>query len=491
MSQLYVVCEFGLEAGRILIGSVHGGRLQISETRHFPNTPVQEGNSVHWNIPEVYEELLQGLRCVGDYEEPVRGISCVSWPGAYLLFDAEGALIMPTYHHHDPRSEIGINKVRSSPEIDQLFDETGMHPVEGSMLFQLASETPKRMRQAGQILPIADGFNFLLSGVARIDASMASASQLYNPATRQWSEQLLRLVGINARQFPEVVPCGTVLGPLRDEISQSAKLEKPNVLTACSDQMAAMLMGLPLKQQEKWAFLQPGKMTVMGAQTTEPVLTDEAHDLSFSSQLAYGGCVNLYKRTNGLGILDACAQYWETQNRAMDLELLSHLAGSAPPFESLIDPNDPRFITPNDMPLKIQAYCKETNQPEPRKPGPIYRCILESLALMYRKMLSETQQLTGREVDRVHVLNGKSHSLLNHFIANALQKPIVIVSPDSAAIGNILVQALTIGDLKTADEARDLVLRSLKPEVIAPHASIWDMAYDRFISLAPTAVAAE
>jgi len=246
------------------------------------------------------------------------------------------------------------------------------------------------------------------------------------------------------------------------------------------------LMGLPFSLEEDWAFLYPSKMTVMGAQVAGPLLSDEAHDLSFNNLLGYAGSVCLYKRTNGLAILDACLQYWEAQNRAMDLELLSHLAGSTPPFESLIDPADPRFFTANDMPLKIQAYCRETGQPEPRKPGPIYRCILESLALMYRKMLHETQSLTGKQVQRVYVLDGKRHSLLNHFIANALQRPIALASPDSCAIGNILIQALTLGDIQTLEQARDLAANSFEPEVIAPHASIWDMAYDRFMALAPS-----
>lgn len=486
MRQLYVVCEFGLDTGRVVTGTLSKGRLEISETRRFANIPVTQDASVHWNIPELYDEVLQGLRSVWDYEEPVAGISSVSWPGAYMLIDAEGALIMPTYHHCDPRLEQGIAKIRSSAEVDRLFDETGTHPLNSSMLFQLSSEASKRLKQAAHVLPIADGFNFLFSGVPATDPSMASATQMFNPATGAWSEQLLRLSGVPPRLMPQLVASGTSLGPLRPELAPGANLEAPEVLTTCSDQMAAALLGLPVQEDENWAFLYPGKSTVMGAPVEKPLLSDEAHDLNFNSQLGYGGSTYLYKRTNGLGILDACVEYWDERNRGMDPELMSHLAGSAAPFESLIDPSDPRFFTPNDMPLKIQAYCKETNQPVPRKPGPVYRCILESLALMYRKMLQETAFLSGKELRKVYVFSSKSHTLLNHFIANALQMPIVIASSDSTVLGNIVVQALALGHVKSLPEARELLRQSVKLESLAPHASVWDMAYDRFVALTPS-----
>src|SRR4029079_12155174 len=107
--------------------------------------------------------------------------------------------------------------------------------------------------------------------------------------------------------------------------------------------------------------------------------------------------------------------------------MLMQLATAAEPFESLIDLTDPRFETPGDMPLKIQAFCKETGQTVPRKPGPATRCVLESLALLYRRTMLELEQVTGRKFTRLYLLEGKmGNSLLNHFIANALQVPTVV-----------------------------------------------------------------
>jgi sugar (pentulose or hexulose) kinase len=162
-----------------------------------------------------------------------------------------------------------------------------------------------------------------------------------------------------------------------------------------------------------------------------------------------------------------------------------HLAVSAPPFEALIDPSDPRFLTPGDMPLKIQAFCKETNQQVPRKPGPITRCVLESLALFYRKTLLEIEYLTGMQVARLYVLGKSSNTLSNNFIANALQVPVIVATSDAAAVGNIVVQALALGHIKSIEEAREIVRQSCKMETIYPYASAWQAAYDRFVELTP------
>jgi rhamnulokinase len=135
------------------------------------------------------------------------------------------------------------------------------------------------------------------------------------------------------------------------------------------------------------------------------------------------------------------------------------------------------------MPLKIQEYCKRTNQPVPRKPGAIFRCILESLALQYRIKLLELEALTGRDVERLYLLGRAGHTLLNHFIASAMQIPVVVAPPEATAIGNVLVQAVAIGDLKSIDEAREVVRNSFNSELLIPRGTAWESSFERFLNL--------
>ncbi len=410
-------------------------------------------------------------------------ISCTSWGGDYLLFAPDGSLVTPAFLFRDQRLEAGRKQVLSTISPEALYEETGYHPSQASTLFQLAVENPKRLKHAGLVMPIADGFNYLLSDVARAEMSLASTTHLCNPATRSWSGHLLNPLHLPSSVLPQLVPAATELGPLRADIAEETHIEDAKVIASCSHGIAAAVAGLPIAQEEGWAFLLPGKATLLGTQVGAPLLTPAARRMGFSNEIACGGGFYLHKQTIGLSILDECERFWKQTDREIDLDLLSHLAGSVAPFESLIDPADPRFSTPGDMPLKIQAFCKETGQAVPRRPGAIFRCILESLALLYRKSMHELELLTGTRFARLFILGETEHSLLNHFTANALGIPSVVVGADSVATGNIALQMLALGHVKSLGAARDLTRNSFKRETIIPYASAWDAAFDRLVTL--------
>ena len=449
MSNFYVACDLNAECGRVMLGTLNPGSLTLSEIRRFANPPLKDKDSLQWDIPRLYQETLAGLRAVGTYEEAVDSISCDSWASDYLLFEADSSLITPIYHHSDPRADEGMQKVYSRVPKEALYEETGVSPMPGNTVFQLGAERSRRISRAKHLMPVADAFNYLLAGVPRCEMSLASGTQLYNPVTKVWSNRLLEMLDLPLDLLPPLVPAGTELGPLRPEIAKTTGLEDALVVASCSHETAAALAGLPVNPGESWAYLQLGLRTVMGTELPNPIITDASRSLSFTNEAGYGGSIRFSKQTVGLWILEECRRFWKERDREIDDGLLTHLAGSSPPFESLINPADPRFLTPGDMPLKIQAFCRETRQPVPRKPGPIIRCVLESLALQYRRTLQEIEDVTGRQIARLYLLGGSTNALLNHFTANALRRPLVVVPGDAAAIGNVIVQALALGHLES------------------------------------------
>ena len=485
MSNFYVACDLKADCGRVLLGTLAQGSLTLSEVRRFSNRTIREKDSVQWDIPHLYEELINGLRAIGNYEEAVDSISCNSWTSDYMLFESDSSLITPTYQHSDPRTQEGMQKVLSRVAKEALYEETGVLPAPGNTLFQLGAERPKRLNRASHVLSVADAFNYLLTGVARFEMSQASATQLYNPIAKAWSSRLLQTADVPAQLLPPLVPAGTELGPLRPEIAQSTGLMDAQVVASCSNETAAAVAGLPALSGESWAYMQFGQSTVMGTEILNPIISEESRSLNFTNEAGYAGVIRFSKQTVGLWILEECRRYWRERDREIDDGLLTHLAGSSPPFESLINPTDPRFLVPGDMPLKIQAFCRETNQPVPRKPGPIIRCVMESLALQYRRTLQELETLTGRNFTRLYLLDGTTNHLLNHFTANALRRPLVVVPTDATAIGNVLVQALALGHIKSLDQGREVVRNSFKSETLIPYATAWDTAFIRLTHLCP------
>lgn len=482
MNYYYVVCDLGIDSGRVMMGTLHKDKLAMGEIRRFQNVPVQEKDSLLWNIPQLYQGILEGLTEVGSYDEPAHSVSCSSWAADYMLFEPDGTLMTPVFHHDDPRSAAGREAILSKINWETIYGETGVQSTPTRTLFQLGAEKSRRLKRA-QLLPIGDGFNFLLSGVSAAELSLASTTQLYSPLTKNWSDRLIQAGEFPVKLFPTIVGAGTKLGALRPDIAKETGLEEAQVIASCSHGLAAALAGLPVNFGERWAYLWAGPQAIMGTELADPIINDVSREWKFTNETGYGGLARFSKQAAGLRILDECRRFWKEKDHEVDNDLLMHLAISAEPFESLIDPLDARFQTPGDMPEKIQAFCKETNQYVPRKPGPMARCVMESLALHYRKTFDELQYLSGREITRLYILGDSTNSLLNSFIANALQVPVIVAPTDAVAIGNAVIQAIALGHVESLEQAREIVRNSIRTETIVPHAAVWDAAYSRLADL--------
>src|SRR4030095_14710045 len=267
---------------------------------------------------------------------------------------------------------------------EDLYAETGVQPTPISTLYQLTAEKGRRLSKARHLLPVADGFNFLFAGAPRIEKSMASRTQLYNPQTRAWSDRLLSMFSVPRELFPKLVDAGTVLGPLQQKIALDTRLEDARVVASCSNELAAALAGLPVEKGENWGYLRSGNWNTVGTEIDEPIISEQTRGLKYTNEIGYGGRVNFHQNVVGLWVLQECQRVWDKEGRGLEGDMLGHLAGSVTPFECLIDLRDPRFSSPGDMPQKVQNFCRETFQAVPRKPGAVTRCVLESLALFYR-----------------------------------------------------------------------------------------------------------
>jgi rhamnulokinase len=489
MSKFYVCCHLGAENGCVTLGTLHRDRLTLGEVRRFENVPLEDKDS-QWNIADLYQQTVGGLQEVGRYDEPIDSISCTSWADDYLLFDSCGSLITPAYRHDGVNFGDGRAQVLSKIDWESIYGETGVSQKPGNTLFQLGGENSRRLRKASHLLPVGDAFNFLFTGVPRIEMSQASAMQLYNPVSGCWSPRLLNALKLTPDLLPPVIPAGTELGVLNPQMVKDTGLRDARVVASCSHQLAAALAGLPVAEGEQWGFLNFGAFTTMGTQLVRPLINRASREMDFTNELGYAGSVRFSKRMVGTWLLDECRRHWKQHDRELDADVLMHLAACSEPFESLVNPCDPAFLGAGDMPSKIQEFCARTGQTVPRKPGPIFRCIMESLALQYRKTLQEIEQLTGRKLSRVHLLGNTSNSLLNHFTANALEIPLVTLNADTTAIGSVMVQAMTMGHVRSMEHAREITRNSFKTETINPHAKLWSAAYNRFAELGSSESAA-
>jgi rhamnulokinase len=480
----YLAIDLGAESGRVMIGTLAEGRFALEEVHRFANTPVQVEGALTWNIPALFHEIQSGLRKAAAHGLPLSGLSVDSWGVDYMLFDEAGEVLPPTFHYRDARSARGVENATAHVDLKTVFEETGIQFMALNTIFQLAAESPKRLDRAAQMLTIADGFHRLLCGVACIDESNASTTQLYNPRTRQWSKVLIDALRLPERMFPRIVPCGSRLGPLSAEIARSTGLASLDVIASCSHDTGAAVAAVPAMDGD-WVYISSGTWSLMGVELASPVITEACREFNFTNEIGYGSTVRLLKNIVGLWLVQECRREWTAAGEYFEYAALTKLAAEAAPFVSLINPADARFIAPGQMPGKIAAFCRETGQPEPATPGATVRCALESLALLYRRTLRQLEQLLGKRLDRVHLIGGGSrNALLNQLTANALQIPVVAGPAEATALGNIAVQALALGHLPSLAAAREVIRASFELMTYEPEsAQEWERQLARFDQL--------
>jgi rhamnulokinase len=488
MPTRYLACDLGADSGRLMLGTLADGKISLEELHRFPNGPVKTSGALHWNIDALFNELKNGLKKAAAKNLPIASISTDSWGVDYVLYDERGLVMHPVWCYRDSRTAFGVENAKSKVDWPEIFSETGIQFMALNTIYQLAAEPPERLARAKQLLLIGNAFNYFCSGVAKNEISLASTTQLYNPHTKTWSKKLLSALGLREEMFAPICPSGTKLGPMKKNLATEVGLPQIEVIASCSHDTGAAVAAVPASGGN-WAYLSSGTWSLMGVEWPKPIINDQSRSLAFTNEIGFGDSVRLLKIIVGLWIVQECRRQWEKEGEKegekCTFAQLEQMAADAPPFVSLINPDDPRFVSPDDMPKKIAAFCEESGQPVPANHGAYVRCIYESLALFYRTTLRRLERLTGKKIERLHIVGGGSKdALLNQFTANALKIPVLAGPAECAALGNILVQAITLGHIGSHAAAREIVRNSFELKPFTPQdAAQWDAAAARFEKL--------
>ncbi len=484
----YVACDLGAESGRVMLGTVGERQLELEEIHRFSNNVIRVQGSMRWDLLGIFEELKKGLASIARRGIPPVSLSVDSWGVDYAVFGEGQPMLAPARHYRDERNFHAMKKVLERIPREDVFAATGLQFLPFNTIYQLAAdleESPGLMRLAEKFLLVGDFMNYLFSGVAAAERSLASTTQLYSPIAHDWAWEIIDRLGIPRVLFPALVETGSVLGPLLPEVAAQTGLAGVNVVASCSHDTGAAVAAIPAKQSENWAFLSSGTWSLIGVELDKPQINPEVMSANFTNEVGYGRSVRFLKNIVGLWIVQECRRHWEQEGAAYSYAELTRLAGEAQPLRSLIHPGDERFIGPGQMPAKVQAYCRETGQPVPETPGQIVRCVLESLALLYKQSLTEINELTGRCIDTLYIVGGGSKNQhLNQFAANATGLEIIAGPAEATAFGNIMVQAAADGQLGSIWEVREKVRASTPLQRFHPEETErWDDAFARFCGL--------
>ena len=483
----FLAFDLGAESGRAVLGTLENGRLALQEKHRFANPTGRMNGHLHWNLLAQWEELKTGLKnCAGGV--PISGTGVDTWGVDFGLIGRVGNVLGNPYHYRDSRTDGMMERTFAKVPREKVFEATGIQFMQLNTLYQLMA-----MREASsQALDIAetllfmpDLFNFLFTGVRKAEFSIASTSQMYDPRKRDWARPMLEQLGIPTRILPQIIPSGTILGALSKDVADECGVGPIPVIATAGHDTASAVAAVPAAPGESWCYISSGTWSLMGVELDEPVINEKSLRYNYTNEGGVGGTIRFLKNIMGLWLVQECRRHFKKEGYDHSYAELTQMAGRAKGFAALIDPDHAPFLSPGEMPLKIDRFCELSKQPKPTNRGDYVRTCLDSLALTYRRTLEGLEDVLGRRIDTIHIVGGGTQNeLLSQMTADACNRAVITGPVEATAIGNILVQAMATGDVKSLADARTIVRQSFDVKRYEPRETKkWDEAYGRFRSL--------
>lgn len=455
--------DLGATSGRVMIGRIGDGRLDLELVSRFPNGPVEREDGLHWDFGALYEHVVAGLAEAVRREPAIESIGIDSWAVDYGLLK-DGDLLAEPFHYRDGRTERGVDEVHAIAPFAELYTRNGLQFLPFNTLYQYRVDT--RVSEADVALLIPDLIAYLLTGNAVAERTNASTTGLLGVASGEWDDELAARLSIPSRILPSLVDPGETIGVLRAELAERVGKELP-VIAVGSHDTASAVVAAPLSTPQS-AYISCGTWGLVGVELADPVLTDAAREANFTHELGVDGRYRFLHNVTGLWLLSETVREWEAADGStIDLPELLAAASAVGGDVPLFDANDPSLSAPGDMPARIAALLGDD---APASRAGFARAIVESIAAAFAEAVQTASDLAGRELDSIHLVGGGSlNRLLCQATADRTGLPVLAGPVEATALGNVLVQARTLSAApSTLEELRALVAATHAPERFDP-----------------------
>lgn len=459
----FAAVDLGATSGRVMIGRVDEDRVDLELVSRFPNGPVEREDGLHWDFDALFENVVAGLADAVSREPGIESIGIDSWAVDYGLL-RDGNLLAEPFHYRDGRTARGVDEVHAIVPFAELYGRNGLQFLHFNTLYQ--HRVDAQLAEADAALLIPDLIAFLLTGKQVAERTNASTTGLLDVRTSAWDIDLAERLDIPPAVLPPLVDPGTVIGTLRPEIAERIGAEL-TVVAVGSHDTASAVAATPLSSPDS-AYISCGTWGLVGLELPEPVVTDAAREANFTNELGVDGRIRFLHNVTGLWLLSESVRAWETDDgQAIDLPDLLAAAAAVTDDVPLFDANDPSLSAPGDMPARIAALLGDA---APASRPAFVRSIVESIATAFADAVGTASALSGRRVDRIHLVGGGSQNrLLCQATADRTGLPVLAGPVEATALGNVLVQARAVAGSETSlEHLRAIVTASHAPVLYEP-----------------------
>lgn len=482
----FLAVDLGASNGRTILGRFDGERIVLDELNRFENNYVRVGESYYWDVLHLYACIKEGLQIYSKKGSGVlSGIGIDTWGLDFGLIDKMGRLVSNPRSYRDPRGERGKKAFHKKYGEKTAFDLTGIANMEINTIYQLyemvISGDPG-LQIADKLLLMPDLLGYMLCGEKTTEYTNATTMQMLDSSCGKWSKEIIGMIGVPESLFTEIQMSGEVKGVVYPSVVNEAGLKSaPNVICVGSHDTASAVASIPATT-ENYAFISSGTWSLMGIVSDHAIVNDEVYQNRLSNEGTVTGSWRPLKNIMGLWIIQNCKRQWDREYQISWDEIVQ-MSKTATPFRSFIDVNSHDFFDGDNMPQKIQQYCKSSGQKVPETKGEIARTVYESLAMSYRETFIGLEKLKGRKIDVLHIVGGGSKNrLLNQFAANAIGREVVAGPGEATAIGNLMEQVKSSGEIKDLAQMRQVISNSFDVEICQPQeASLWAEQYERYL----------
>ncbi len=450
MNNAYIAVDFGGGSGRVIAGTIIGGRLTLDEVYRFQNRRVTLGNTVYWDFPALYADMIEGLRLAAR-KYRLLSVAIDTWGVDFGLIDARGNLVSNPVCYRDPAVAGVAEEYFSTHSAQEHYAVAGIQVMDINTMFRLIEfrrSRPELLSVAKHLLFMPDLFSYYLTEEVNCEYCIASTSELLDARKRNWNYPLIESLGLDPSMFPPIVMPGTVRGSILPRVREEIGVDYDvKVIAAGShDTASAVYTAMTdVPDPSATAYLSSGTWSLLGVLTDNPVLTEQARTGGFTNEGGVGGKIRLLQNITGLWILQELMAGWKAAGEGMSYpELVGQSRESS--CATVIDVDDPVFATSTDMQQTIVDYCRANGLAVPASKGDFGRCVMLSLADRYRRGIEALNAMLPEPVKYLRIIGGGSRNeLLNELTGAATRLPIIAGPAEATAIGNILLQAAVDG----------------------------------------------
>ncbi|MBU8571243.1 rhamnulokinase [Bacillus subtilis] len=462
---IYTAIDIGASSGRIMVGELNEGKLDIQEIHRFANGFSQRDGHCFWNIDHLLKQILQGLQKVKTlgYEHCTVGID--TWAVDYVLLDEKGDRLREAISYRDRRTDHTIDKLEHTLSKAAIYQKTGIQFQPFNTIYQLYEEDHELLKKTDKIMMVPDYLGYCLTGKAVTEITNASTTQLLNASTGNLDPELLEAVSVQEQQFAPLTEPGCELGKLRNEWFPDYDLPACKVMTVATHDTASAVIAAP-GVNDGWAYISSGTWSLIGVENKTPIITDLALENNYTNERGANNTIRFLKNIIGMWVIQEVRQQLPAD---YSFQQLAEEAEKTEPFQQFINLNDKRFLNPENMIKEIQHYCRQTRQKIPRTAGELACCIYSNLAIIYAIAIKELETITEKPIKQFHIIGGGARNdFLNQLTADMSGKAVHAGPIEATATGNLLMQMIAAKEIKDIKEARQVVRNSFPIKVFTP-----------------------